>query len=412
MLYDNSLFLIALAECYSVTKDSFYKFAYYDIIEYIRRDMTLETGGIASAEDADSEGEEGKFYIWTLQEFRAICGEDSAILEKFWDITEEGNFEGHTILNQNFQIDFIKENSLEEKSFQDLVTKNREKLLQIRSKRIRPLRDDKILTSWNALYIRALAIGSNVFEDAELLSDAKKIHSFIESKLFDSNGRLLRRFREGESKYNAYLTDYSELALATLFLYFASFDISYIEKAAKLCEDTIKLFWAPSGAFFDTGSDAEQLIRRSIDGYDGVEPSGNSTISFVLNYLASLGIETNRYESSAEKIFKFFAEDLTKRAVSYPFMLKSYHFVQSKSKQIVLTGKLEDPELQKVFSYLKTSFLPNVLVCYHDGKLLNEKILPILINKFSEDCKIYVCENQTCALPIHTLEELKLTLGN
>ena len=231
------------------------------------------------------------------------------------------------------------------------------------------------------------------------------------TKLFDSKGRLLRRFREAESKYNAYLTDYSELALANLFLYFGSFDISYIEKAAKLCEDTIKLFQAPSGAFFDTGSDAEQLIRRSIDGYDGVEPSGNSTISFVLNYLASLGIETSRYESLSEKIFKFFAEDLSKRAVSYPFMLKSYHYATSIKKQIVVTGNRENLEVQTILSYLKTNFLPNVLVCYHDGNSENERILPILKNKFSEDCKIYVCENQTCALPIHTLDELRLAFG-
>ena len=185
MLYDNSLFMQALTECFLVTGNSFYKDSVYDIVNYIRRDMTLEEGGIACAEDADSEGEEGKFYIWSTEEFRSICGEDSEILEKFWDVTKEGNFEGHSILNEVFERNFEKENNLNPKEFKLLLERNKKKLLEHRSKRIRPLRDDKVLTSWNCLYIKALAFSSVAFQDKSLLDDAIKIYEFIQKNLFD-----------------------------------------------------------------------------------------------------------------------------------------------------------------------------------------------------------------------------------
>jgi hypothetical protein len=407
MLYDNSLFLIALAECFSITRNEFYKTSYYDIVNYIRRDMTLEVGGIASAEDADSEGEEGKFYIWSLEEFRKICGEDSSILEKFWNVTEEGNFEGHTILNEDFHIDFIQENQLDAKEFATKVNQAKQKLLEVRSKRIRPLKDDKILSSWNSLYVRALAIGASVFQDSSLFDDANRIHSFLNEKLTDSSNRILRRFREGESKFKGYLTDYSERILSSLYLYFYSLDKKFIIQAKKYLEDTIHLFKSEFGPFYDTGNDAEELICRTIDAYDGVEPSGNSSISYAMNLLSSMGIEESKLETYATEIFKYFSEELSSKAISFPFMLKSYSYFHSKPKQIVLTGKKENPEFKKTLEYLQTKYNHNFILVHHDGEKESEALIPILKNKYTEDFSIFICENQTCSLPIKTLEELK-----
>ena len=371
MLYDNSLFMQALTECFLVTGNSFYKDSVYDIVNYIRRDMTLEEGGIACAEDADSEGEEGKFYIWSTEEFRSICGEDSEILEKFWDVTKEGNFEGHSILNEVFERNFEKE---------------------------------------NCLYIKALAFSSVAFQDKSLLDDAIKIYEFIQKNLFDENGRLLRRYRNAEARFFAYLTDYAELALAAIYLYKATYDVKYIKSAHSLTEETIRLFLSPSGAFYDTGSDGEKLIRRSIDGYDGVEPSGNSSMAHVLNSLASLGIETNRYEEIANSIYRYFSEDLNSRAISYPSMLSAYLYTLSSPKQIVVLADKDNVDAKEILKFLETSFLPDAIIVYATKDKISEEseILPVLKGKTSDKpLAIFVCQNQTCDLPIFTLEELK-----
>lgn len=413
MLYDNSLFILALTDCFLVTGNSFYKDVVYDIVNYIRRDMTLEGGAIACAEDADSEGEEGKFYIWSLAEFRSICQEDSHILEKFWNITEQGNFEGHNILNESFDQEFEKEQNLNPKEFKLLLEKNKKKLLEHRAKRIRPLRDDKVLTSWNCLYMRALINASIAFQDKSLLDDAIKIFDFIHKNLFDENCRLLRRYRNGEARFLAYLTDYAELALASIYLYKASYDVKYIKSAHSLTEETIRLFLSPSGAFYDTGSDAEILIRRSIDGYDGVEPSGNSSMAHVLNLLASLGIETTRYEDLANGIYRFFSKDLSSHAISYPAMLSSYLYTQSSPKQIVVLADNDNLATKEVLNFLETSFLPDSIIVYVSKENVKdlEMILPVLKGKVSDrPLAIFVCQNQTCDLPVYDLNSLKKKL--
>jgi hypothetical protein len=410
MLYDNSLFMQALTECYLVTGKTFYKEAVYDIVNYIRRDMTLEEGAIACAEDADSEGEEGKFYIWSLEEFRSICKEDSAILEKFWDVTEEGNFEGHNILNESFSVDFEKENNLNPKEFKLLVERNKKKLLETRAKRIRPLRDDKVLTSWNCLYLRALANSATAFQDKSLLDDAIKIYEFIQKRLFDSNCRLLRRYRNGEARFFGYLTDYAELALAGISLYKATYDIKYIKSAHSMTEETIRLFLSPNGAFYDTGSDGEELIRRSVDGYDGVEPSGNSSMAHVLNTLASLGIETTRYEEIATSIYRFFSEDLSTRAISYPSMLSAYLYTQNSPKQIVVVADKDNSDVNEILKFLETQYLPNAIVVFATKENVSDlaMVLPVLKEKTTDKpLAIFVCKNQTCDLPVYSLDELK-----
>lgn len=414
MLYDNSLFITALTECYQLTGDDFYKTAVYDIVSYIRRDMTLSTGAIASAEDADSEGEEGKFYIWTLDEFKETCGEDSSILEKYWNITDDGNFEGHNILNESFMGDFAKEYGIAEEELKEKILVNRKKLLEKRSNRIRPLRDDKVLTSWNSLYIQAISFAGRVFEDETLIADAKKIYDFIQANLFDSNGRLLRRYREGESRFKAYLTDYAELGLAGAELFKATGELVYLKNAKHLAEEAIRLFKSEKGPFFDTGIDGEELIRRSIDGYDGVEPSGNSSMAHLLNYLSSLGIETARYDAVCESIFKYFSLEIAGRAISYPSMLSAYLFRTSSPRQIIVYGKKHHPEIIKINQFLNSNFLPSSVVIYTDSET-NEKmeeLIPLLKDKNSDkEVVIYVCKDSACELPVYSykgfLERLK-----
>lgn len=409
MLYDNSLFLISLAECYAVNKKDFYKEAAYDVIQYIQRDLKLKDGGVASAEDADSEGEEGKFYLWTLKEFQDVCGEESSILAKFWNVTEAGNFEGKNILNENFKIDFYTHNSVLKEKVEPIIKKNKTKLLKERENRIRPLKDDKVLTSWNCLYIRALAISSMHFNDENLLQEAISIYSFLYKNLFDSNGRLLRRYRDGVAGIYGYLNDYAELALASIYLYRATFNSSYLSNAIHLTDSVLKLFSSNEGPFFETGSDSEELIRRTINGYDGVEPSGNSSICHVLNYLSSYGINTESYQKKLEDVFSFFKESLEQHGISSPSMLSAFAYYIHPKKEIIIIGD-NLPELDRVKKFLHSSYLPNVVIIYSSKKDLeeNKRYFPILQDKEAkEELSIYVCENSTCKAPVYTLEELK-----
>ncbi|SVB06237.1 uncharacterized protein METZ01_LOCUS159091, partial [marine metagenome] len=233
MLYDNSLFITALIETFQVTGHQ--EFADYanDVLHYIDRDMTSGEGGFFSAEDADSEGVEGKFYVWSKEEVESILGrQTSSIVIPFFNITKEGNFEHKNILNQtNTYQDLAKKLGLTEDTVITEVNTARKKLLQERSKRIRPLLDDKVLTSWNGLMISAMAKTGRVLEDTNRIAKAEKAMKFILSTLKTPEGKLLRRFRDGEARYDGYLFDYSSIAVACLELYEATYDTKYILEA-------------------------------------------------------------------------------------------------------------------------------------------------------------------------------------
>ncbi|MCB1178348.1 MAG: thioredoxin domain-containing protein, partial [Leptospiraceae bacterium] len=414
MLYDNSLFLGVLSEAYQITKNPFYESAVRDIINYIERDMRLEEGGIASAEDADSEGEEGKFYTWDFKEFEEVLGEDSDILAEFWNVSDDGNFEGKNILNESFDLDFCKEKNLNENEFNYTLENGKSLLLNRRESRIRPLRDDKVLTSWNCLYITSLAYTGVVLEDYDYLDKAKETYDFIFDKLFDEKRRLLRRYREGEAKYPAYLSDYAELIHASIALYRAFFDITYLEKAKKLTEEVIRLFYSDFGPFYETGVDSEKLLRRSIDGYDGVEPSGNSTMAYVLLLLASYGIESDDYTKVVEDIFKYFKTDIDTRPVSHPFMLKAYMLYNSEINEIVVVHKKHSPKAGEAVGIINKYYFPNSIVVVSSLEELpeNSKVIPLLENRESDhEIAIYICKKGICDLPIYNLEDLDKKLG-
>ncbi|SVE23118.1 uncharacterized protein METZ01_LOCUS475972, partial [marine metagenome] len=236
MLYDNSLFIIALIETFQITRHQ--EFADYanDVLHYIDRDMTSKEGGFFSAEDADSEGVEGKFYVWSKEEVDSILGRQTAFVAlPFFNITQDGNFEHKNILNQTrTQEELAKELGLDLETVTAELNTAREKLLEKRNERIRPLLDDKVLTSWNGLMISAMAKTGRALEDTNRIVKAEKAMQFVLSNLKTSEGKLLRRFREGEARYDGYLFDYSSIAVACLELYEATYDTRYILEARNL----------------------------------------------------------------------------------------------------------------------------------------------------------------------------------
>ncbi len=413
MLYDNALFLLSLAECYQHSGKDFFRLAAYDVIRYVQRDLALAGGGIACAEDADSEGEEGKFYLWSLEEFREVTGDDADLLQAYWRLTTKGNLDGKNILYEDIhQLPLTPEEEFGVERAA-IIDANRAKLLVRRSSRPRPLRDDKVLTCWNCLYIRGLVKAGLVFGDANLIASAEEIFAFLADHLFDAGGRLLRRYREGVAGIRGYLNDYAEMGLAACALFKASSDISYIEHAQRLTDSAIELFLSDFGPFYETGLDGEALMRRSVNGYDGVEPSGNSSMATLLGTLSALGIRSEEYTGIADGIFRYFKNEIETHPVTCPAMLQAYALHTFAPTHIVLLGSRCNPEMQRCLAYLNKSEFADAMVISVEPARLEEmtSVIPVLVGKTPKaDFTAYVCMGAACRPAVVTSAELERLL--
>lgn len=309
MLYDNALLAMAYIETYEITKDNIYKEVAEKILTYILRDMTSPEGGFYCGEDADSEGVEGKFYLWDFTEiYKVLDMEEGNLFINYYGIQREGNFEGSNIPN------LIGEEleDLDKPDLKDKLENIREKLFDYREKRIHPHKDDKILTSWNGLMIAAFAKAGMVFHEEKYKDVSTKALDFIFSKLQREDGRLLARFRQGESRYQAYLDDYAFIIWALIEVYEVTKDYSYIKKALELNKQMIELFLdKEKGGLFLYGKDSEELILRPKDIYDGAIPSGNSVAAMNMLRLFKITGDINLKEE-AESIFKVFGNSINK----------------------------------------------------------------------------------------------------
>ncbi|MBT3215007.1 MAG: thioredoxin domain-containing protein [Deltaproteobacteria bacterium] len=416
MLYDNALFVWALIENFQITKNPLYENAVRDILNYVARDMTSPDGAFFSAEDADSEGVEGKFYVWSKAEVLEILGAESGELAcAFWDITEHGNFEGSSIPNRpRSDEDVAAQFRITPEEMRKTLRASREKLMAVRSKRVRPLLDDKVLTSWNALMISAFARASRVFNDPEFEKMATRAADFIFNNLFDDSGRLLRRWREGEARFPAYLCDHAQLAVACLDLYETTYDPAWFRKAVELSDEINRLFRNEDGPYYDTGIDGEVLLTRNAEAYDGVEPSGNSSLAQAFLRLRAYGLAPQYYED-AQRIFRSFAPHLEQAGVSFSAMLCGLHFSLSSAKEVVISGRRGEAETELLLAELRCEYHPNIVVSFvENGKNPEtEKIIPLASGRaMVNDCATaYVCQNQTCQIPVHSVDELRQLLG-
>ena len=416
MLYDNSLFVWALIENFQITKNPLYENAVRDILNYVARDMTSPDGAFFSAEDADSEGVEGKFYVWSKAEVLKILGAESGELAcAFWDITEHGNFEGSSIPNRpRSDEDVAAQFRITPEEMRKTLRASREKLMAVRSKRVRPLLDDKVLTSWNALMISAFARASRVFNDPEFEKMATRAADFIFNNLFDDSGRLLRRWREGEARFPAYLCDHAQLAVACLDLYETTYDPAWFRKAVELSDEINRLFRNEDGPYYDTGIDGEVLLTRNAEAYDGVEPSGNSSLAQAFLRLRAYGLAPQYYED-AQRIFRSFAPHLEQAGVSFSAMLCGLHFSLSAAKEVVISGRRGEAETELLLAELRCEYHPNIVVSFvENGKNPEtEKIIPLASGRamVNDSATAYVCQNQTCQIPVHSVDELRQLLG-
>ncbi|MDH4247352.1 MAG: thioredoxin domain-containing protein [Deltaproteobacteria bacterium] len=417
MLYDNALFTQALVEAYQVTGDAYYRAAAEDVIAYIQRDMTLPGGAFCSAEDADSEGVEGRFYVWTPEQISAVLPPEQArAAQAYWNVGPQGNFEhGASVLYTSRTLAQVAhELNLPAPELTRLLTAAREALFRARESRERPLRDDKVLTSWNALMIGALARAGSAFDEPALVRRAQVAAEFLLSHLRAPEGRLLRRWREGEARFPAYLADHAQLALACLDLYEATLEPRWFREAAHLMREVNRLFRNDHGPYHDTGSDAETLLTRGAEGYDGVEPSGNSSAALAFLRLHAYGLHEEGFQDDALRIFGSFRPWLEQAGVSFSALLTALDFHLAPPREVVVVGAPDDPATVALLNEARRRFHPARVLAggapEQVAALAGE--IPLLRNRSAVGGRptAYVCRDMSCRLPVHTPEELRALL--
>lgn len=406
MLYDNALLAYTYTEAYKVTGTKKYAEVAQEIFSYILRDMTSSDGGFYCAEDADSEGVEGKFYVWSKEEVINILGKEKG--EKFstyFDITEEGNFEDKNI--PNLIKNYPKEEEIE------FLNKCRSELFEEREKRIHPYKDDKILTSWNGLMIAAMAFGGRNLKNNNYILAAENAVDFIFKKLVGRSGRLFARYRDGEASIKAYADDYAFLIWGLIELYEATYKTEYLKKAIELNDDLIKYFWdGKNGGLFLYGNDSEQLIARPKEIYDGAVPSANSVAA--LNFM-KLSRLTGKYEleEKAQEILKAFGREIESYPRAYSFSLLTLLFSESKAKEITVTAEDYSHVAKEMLDVINEKYDPySTLLYYIKGDKNLEEISTFVkdYNAVSGKPTAYVCENFSCKEPITEVEVLRKML--
>lgn len=413
MLYDQATLSKAYLEGYQITKNPLYEDVARDIFKYVLRDMTDKEGGFYSAEDADSEGEEGKFYVWSPEEIKQILGEKEAeVFNSFYGITDLGNFEHKTsILNMSVSLEeFAKKNDMPVPELKKILEKGREKLFSEREKRIHPHKDDKILTDWNGLMISSLACGSQVLGDETYLTAAKKAADFILNKL-QKEGKLLKRYREGEAAIPAYLDDYAFFIAGLIDLYEASFEVKYLKEAVRLTGDMLDLFWdSENFGFFFSGKNNEELISKTKEFYDGAIPSGNSMAVLDLLKLGRLTMNPE-WEKKASDMLQRLSGMIEKQPTAYAQMLCGLDFYLGPAQEIVLAGNLNSPETAEMLKTINQRFLPNKVLAFHFDDPAGEELEKLI--PFSKGFKMqggkttaYVCENYVCQRPTSDMKKL------
>jgi uncharacterized protein YyaL (SSP411 family) len=419
MLYDNSLLAWTYLEAYQLSGKQKYANVAEQIFAYVLRDMTDSTGAFYSAEDADSEGHEGKFYVWDPDEVLEVLGtEDGELFCDLYDITKEGNFEGHNIPNliQHDLEKYAELKSITMDELQQKVERCRQKLFDYREQRIHPGKDDKVLTSWNGLMIMAMSKGYKVLNRSEYLEAARKSADFIVSHLRRPDGRLLARYRDGEAAFFAYLDDYAFMVWGLMELYEASFETKYLRLAIELNNQMLDLFWDDdNGGLYFYGSDSEQLFTRNKEIYDGALPSGNAVATLNLLKLSKLTYDA-RLSQIADQQIKAFAGAVEQHPTGHSMFLIALDYAYSPSSEIVIAGDLKVETTSKMISEVRKGFRPNTMTFHlpsgEEGRETNE-LIPLVQDKHAIGGKAtaYVCENFSCQSPTTDIEELQELLN-
>ena len=415
MLYDNALLARVYLLAYQATGEAGFRTICEETIDWVLREMADPRGGFYSTLDADSEGVEGKYYVWTPQEVELLLGpDDAAVFDRFYDVTPSGNFEGKSILHVTSDVSTVaRELNTSPHELSEILTRGRQQLLAERDKRVRPGLDDKVLTAWNGLMLRALAEAARVLGRDDYRAAAERNAEFVMVDMRRGD-RLLRSWKGGQAKLDGYLEDYAAYADGLLALYEATFEPRWLGEARVLADQVMEQFWDPGqNAFFDTAAGHEQLIVRPRDFFDNATPSGNSLAADVLLRLAKLTGE-ERYEAPARAAIKPLAEVAARHANGFGRLLCALDFAVSTIKEVAIIGRQDDPATRSLIEAAFAAYAPHKVVAGaepgdHDAIAAT----PLLADRGLVDGKpaAYVCVGFTCQAPTSDPRQLREELS-
>jgi uncharacterized protein YyaL (SSP411 family) len=391
MLYDQALIAFAAIEAYQATGDSWYRRTAAEIFDCVLRDFASPEGGFYSAEDADSEGEEGTFYLWTPGEIRSLLGETTGKTAcALFGVTEEGNFEGRNILHLPLSLEaFARQNGVMPELLAADLDRWREILRMAREHRVRPFRDEKILTGWNGLMIAALARGYAASGEAVWREAAERAAGFIGSRLRTSEGRLLRSYNAGEAAIPAFLEDYAFYIWGLIELHQATLKEGFLVDALRLSREMLRLFGAPAGGLYDVGADAEQLPVRMRSATDGVIPSGVSVAALNLLRLGRIA-EDQELSGAGEALLRSHMGSATRQPTVHLFLLTAFDFALGPQLELHLSGGTA-LEREAILRAVGKRFIPGLVVL--DGEAEGQ-------------LRFGICAGGTCRPPLAGVDEL------
>ncbi len=409
MTYDNAQLARVYLHAWQITRNDSYRRIAEETLDYVAREMTHPRGGFFSSTDADSEGHEGKFFVWTPDEIRATLGDDAQMFMDAYGVTAPGNFEGKNILHVARDHDVIAAMyHLNASEVERRLNEARRKLFHARERRVQPARDEKVLTSWNGLMLAAFAEASRALGRDDYRTLAERNADFILAELRDRHGRLRRSWKDGAARIGGFLEDYANLIEGLLALYQTSFEERWFIAARDLADTMLELFADPRGGFYDTSREAEKLVTRPKDVQDNAVPSGNAMAATVLLKLGAYTGES-RYTEAAERALQLVQNALAVAPTGFAQWLCALNIALGKPKEIAIVGDLQGArELLKVVSH---EYRPNQVVAYAtDG---DASAIPLLRTRVSlkNRATAYVCQDFTCQMPVTEPEALAAQLN-
>jgi uncharacterized protein len=414
MLYDNALLSRQYLHLYQLTGDLSARSIAEGTLDYVVREMTDARGGFYSTQDADSEGHEGKFFVWSLEEIQAALGSQAQLFGAYFDVTAAGNFEGKNILNvtrSKKEVAAAEKVSVEH--LEEVLTAGIKTLFVLREQRIKPARDEKVLTAWNGLMLASFAEAAAILQRKDYEDIARKNARFVLDNLY-RDGLLLRTYKDGQAKLNGYLEDYAFFIDGLLSLFEATGEFEWFDAAVRLARTMIEEFWDDAaGGFFFTGSSHEELIVRSKDYYDNATPSGNSVAADVMLRLSVITGDED-YARRAVAIFRSNATAMQRYPPAFGRALSALDFHLSVPQEIVVIGQPGSPDRQALQDVVWRSFLPNrVLMQVSPADAATHQSLPLLLGRGlrNNQATAFVCEKYVCKEPVATPEELDKQLS-
>jgi uncharacterized protein len=414
MLYDNAQLSRVYLHAWQITGDEFFKRIAEEIYDYILREMTDSSGGFYSTTDADSEGVEGKFFVWSKEELEELLGDDAEVAIEYWGVSSHGNFEESNILHvPNDDVVAARRLGLSVDELWGKLSAIKDKLYATRTHRVHPGLDDKILTAWNGMMLASLAEAARVLNRADYREAAARNGDFLLRELMTADGRLLRTHKKGASKINAYLEDYGNLIDGLLQLYQTTFDERWFISARKLTDYVLEHFAASEGGFFDTSDQHEMLIVRPRNLQDNATPSGNALIVRGLLRLAAYTGDS-RYDETARRALRLLSEAMRQYPQAFGESLNAVDMLVEGQNEVAIVGDPVDEPTLDLLKVVREPYYPNVIAALSKMDVPDEHVIPLLSYRTMRDGKptVYVCRNFTCKMPVTTAAETRELLSS